>query len=113
MYEFIGHGSSNMTSLQGYYVATYDQLVSIFGEPTYNTTSGDDKVDAEWDLIFWHEAPTVRTMAVTIYNWKDYDGGARARSGDKYEWHIGGHDRHAVWAVEHILNEALEPEEVA
>jgi hypothetical protein len=112
MYELIGHGSSNMTSLQGYYVATYDELVSVFGEPTYNTTSGDDKVDVEWDLEFW-DACTDSTVVATIYNWKDYDGGVRARSGVKYEWHIGGTGRNAVWAVEHILNEVLEPEAVA
>lgn len=112
MYEFIGHGSSNMTSLQGYYVATYDELVSILGEPTYNTTSGDDKVDVEWDLEIW-DAVSDSTVVATIYNWKDYDGGVRARSGVKYEWHIGGTGRNAVWAVEHILNEVLEPEAVA
>ena len=112
MYELIGHGSSNMTSLQGYYAATYDQLVSILGEPTYSDTSGDGKVDVEWDLEIW-DATTDSTIVATIYNWKDYDGGARARSGKKYEWHIGGHGRNAVWAVEHILNEVLEPEEVA
>lgn len=112
MYELIGHGASNMTSLQGYYAATYDQLVSIFGEPTYNTTSGDGKVDVEWDLEIW-DASTDSTVVATIYNWKDYDGGVRARSGARYEWHIGGNGRNAVWAVEHIMNEVLEPEAVA
>jgi len=32
-------------------------------------------------------------IQVTIYNWKDYDGGQRATSDPQYEWHIGGRNR--------------------
>lgn len=83
----------NMTSLVGYVNATYQQLVDTFGEPTYNGSSGEDKVDVEWHIKF--DDGTV----ASIYNWKDYDGGDYCRSGVKYEWHIGGHARAASWAV--------------
>jgi hypothetical protein len=81
------------TSLQGYVKASYDQLVKVFGDPTYNETSGDDKVDFEWVLKF-----NDGTEA-TIYNWKDYDGGLYAMSTPDYTWHIGGKDKIAVCNV--------------
>ena len=37
------------TSLQGYIKTNYNDLVEVFGEPRY-TSSGDDKVTAEWDF---------------------------------------------------------------
>jgi len=77
------------TSLQGYLVSSYADLVKVFGQPQCTETSGDGKVDIEWELkIEDKEFETTRN--VTIYNWKDYDGGYAAMSNSQYEWHIGG-----------------------
>jgi hypothetical protein len=82
-------GSSG-TSLQGYINASYDDLVLAFGKPTYDETSADNKVDIEWCLKIF-ENDDEDGINVTIYNWKDYDGGKRATVESDYEWHIGGH----------------------
>jgi len=83
-----------MTSLQGHVCTTYHDLVDTFGMPTYLDTSDDGKVTTEWEItgvdMFGNYTP------ITIYDWKEYDGGEMARSGLKYEWHVGGKDRSAV-----------------
>ena len=84
-------GSSG-TSLQGYLNASYDDLVLAFGKPTFDETSADNKVDIEWCLELY-ENDDEDPIQVTIYNWKDYDGGLRAISDPQYEWHIGGRNR--------------------
>jgi len=77
------------TSLQGYITASYADLVKVFGHPQCTETSGDGKVDIEWEMTiedYDHNA----TRPFTIYNWKDYDGGYEAMSNTEYQWHIGG-----------------------
>ena len=86
-----------MTSLQGYVKASFDELVEVFGQPTYAEPSGDGKVETEWEMV---EGETV----FTIYDWKEYDNGARSRSGLAYRWHIGGRSREAVDFVANRLN---------
>lgn len=76
------------TSLQGYLISDYDTLVSVFGEPQCTESSGDGKVDIEWEMSFVDDDGS--EYPFTIYNWKDYDGGLRARTEDDYQWHIGG-----------------------
>lgn len=88
------------TSLQGYMNATFDELIEEFGAPTYDEPSGDGKVDVEWCLRF-----DDGTLA-TIYNWKDYDGGARCKSGESYRWHIGGKSFNAVSHVIDLFSES-------
>lgn len=95
--NFVHDATISMTSLQGYVEATIHQLKEVFGDPTYDETSGDDKVDVEWNLRF--DDGTV----ATIYNWKDYDGGQRVRSGVEYHWHIGGKNQIAVANVLEVL----------
>jgi len=85
------------TSLQGYIQATYQELVEVFGDPTYSEPSGDEKVNTEWDLF-------IDDTRVTIYDWKDYDFGKRSRSGQPYRWHIGGNCHDAVQIVATRLN---------
>jgi len=92
----------NFTSLQGHVPATYQRLVEVFGEPTYLDPSDDGKVNTEWELTGYNLFGD--PMPVTIYDWKEYDGGQRSRSGLKYEWHIGGTDRTAVNYVLEMLN---------
>jgi hypothetical protein len=63
------HFASNQTcgtSLKGYTAATYNQLVKVLGEPTFNTPSGDDKTQVEWVVKY-------RNNYFTVYDWKTYD----------------------------------------
>lgn len=87
--KFTKGGNCNMTSLQGYIRASYDQLVAVFGEPEYGPDdTGGDKVTCEWVISF--EDGTV----ATIYDWKEYNTPYHM-----YDWHIGGKSKEAVWAV--------------
>jgi hypothetical protein len=72
------------TSLQGKMSAYYHQLVEVFGEPD----GGGDKTTVEWCLEF--EDGTI----ATIYDWKEYDTPT-----GRYDWHIGGKNKSAVYAV--------------
>lgn len=92
--------SPNQTSLQGYVYARFDELVELFGDPVSGFDG--DKVSTEWDLTFY-DAETEREVIATIYDWKEYDGGARARSNAHYQWHVGGHIPCAVAAVNQFL----------
>ncbi len=72
------------TSFKGYLLATYQDLVQLFGEPI--TDTDNYKVDAEWIIDTPHGV-------ATIYNYKD----GKAYLGDKgtpieaiCEWHVGG-----------------------
>lgn len=100
----VSQGRINMSSLQGYVTADYQTLVEAFGEPHYTDPSGDEKVNTEWELCFEVEDNGERNVVyATIYDWKDYDGGARSRSGQAYEWHIGGFNIDAKFAVQQAL----------
>jgi hypothetical protein len=57
---------TDFTSFKGYITATYNQLVEVLGEPTFNTPSGDDKTQVEWVVEF-------ENNYYTIYDWKVYD----------------------------------------
>lgn len=94
------------TSLMGYMKAAYSDLVVAFGPPTFDEPSGDGKTDVEWLLkITDHEFD--EEHIVTIYNWKDFDGGVEARSNPEYEWHIGGEKRLVVGMLIKIFREKL------
>ena len=58
--------STSGTSLVGYLNTTYNKLVSVLGEPTYNEPSGDNKVQVEWVVEF-------EGKLFTIYDWKTYN----------------------------------------
>lgn len=95
----------NGTCLQGKVEATYDRLVEIFGEPTWVSGVTDPfeetKVETEWELIGkgWDD----ENIPVTIYDWKEFDGGLASRSGKNYSWHIGGKSSAAtVWVYEQL-----------
>jgi len=104
-YEIKPRHSFVSTSLQGYLKASYADLVKVFGHPQCTETSGDGKVDIEWELqIIDNEWDTV--YPITIYNWKDYDGGHAAMSSESYNWHIGGN----AGIVSAYVNEYFEME---
>ena len=71
----------NGSSLRGYISITYSQLVSILGEPTYPTESGDSKVQKEWAVEF-------EGNVFTIYDWKTFDEEYTMNELD--EFHVGG-----------------------
>lgn len=98
--------ASSGTSLQGYMNASYDSLVEAFGEPQYTETSGDGKVDIEWNLKIT-EKDFGESHDVTIYNWKDYDGGLTARTEQDYNWHIGGRTSLASVYIKEAFEELM------
>ena len=79
--KFTTDANINGTSLKGYLVASYDELVKAFGQPVF----GGDKVNVVWELQY--EDGTV----ATIYDWKE-----PAVPMGRYAWHIGGKSQAAV-----------------
>jgi hypothetical protein len=55
--------SMNGSGLAGYIDTTYNKLVSVLGEATFNSPSGDSKVQVEWVLKF-------EDKLFSIYDWK-------------------------------------------
>lgn len=86
----------NGTSLRGYFTATRDEIEAVFGAPTISHNDTSDKVTTEWYLIF--EDGTV----ATIYDWKRYELGA-PQTGERIEWHIGGHNERATVLIADAL----------
>tara|TARA_A100000172_G_scaffold79481_1_gene66673 strand:- start:390 stop:695 length:306 start_codon:yes stop_codon:yes gene_type:complete len=81
------------TFLRGYIKASYENLVTVFGEP--HDPNGDNyKTDVEWAFEF-----ADGTIA-TLYNWKNgknYLGEAEGLElDDIYEWNVGGNSDKAV-----------------
>ena len=85
------------TSLMGYIKTTYSDIVDIFGEPRY-TSSGDDKVTAEWNLEFEVGGEYV---TATIYDWK-----LGETPFGEYNWHIGGFSAQAPHIVSQFMKDA-------
>ena len=69
------------TSLQGYIVATYSQLLEALGEPTYNEPSGDNKTQVEWVVEF-------EGNIFTIYDWKT--GSREYTENELMKFNVGG-----------------------
>jgi len=91
---------NNMSHLQGYIKADYEELVEAFGSPM---ADGYDnyKVDAEWMISF--EDGTV----ATIYNWKNgrnYMGSQGMDVEDMVEWNVGGFSKIALFRLAEVLN---------
>jgi hypothetical protein len=59
----------------------YSELVDLMGEPTFTTSSGDDKVQKEWVIV---DGKNV----FTIYDWKTYN--KQYTMHELKVWHIGG-----------------------
>jgi hypothetical protein len=72
---------TNGSSLAGYINITYPRLVSILGEPTYSTESGDNKVQKEWVVEY-------KGNIFTIYDWKTFD--VEYTMNELDEFHVGG-----------------------
>ena len=74
-------GRTQGSSLKGHlYGVTYNDLVNLFGEPTFPEPSGDDKVQVEW--VIEHDEEVF-----TIYDWKTYS--RRETTEELTEWNVG------------------------
>lgn len=76
-------------TFQGAVTASYDELEAAFGPPRGG--SPDGKTRAEW----WLRFPD--GCLATIYDWRH-----REPVEDVREWHVGGHNSHAL---EHVRKE--------
>ena len=83
------------SSLKGYMRATYEEVVSCFGNPT--AVMGD-KTTVEWDVEIRAEDDDEVEYSIfaTIYDWKR---NSRYAPEGEYEWHIGGWSEDALHAV--------------
>ena len=86
------NSTDHPTSLQGYIGATYNELVEVFGQPTYGPDAQEDKITCEWVV-------DIGGTVCTIYDYK-----TRSTPYGDYSWHIGGRGEssaHLVkWAIE-------------
>lgn len=90
------------TSLQGYVMATYEELVAVFGE----NLGPSDKVFNEFrgEILVWNDVmETEDVYIVTLYDWKE-DSPLTARTGT-YRWHVGGLCADAPYLVEDVLED--------
>lgn len=91
---------TNMSHLQGYIKADYEELVQAFSSQRVNGFD-DYKIDAEWHILF--EDGTV----VTVYNWKNgrnYMGSQGMDVEDMVEWNVGGFSKIALFRLAEVLN---------
>ena len=74
-------GRTQGTCLKGHlYGTTYNDLVNLFGEPTFPEPSGDDKVQVTW--VIEHDEEVF-----TIYDWKTYS--RQETTEELTEWNVG------------------------
>jgi methionine synthase II (cobalamin-independent) len=81
------------TSLKGYVRTTLAELTEVFGAPTYDEPSSDNKVNTEWTLL-------IDDVLVTVYNWKTGETPTGL-----YDWHVGGHDSSAEELVQDCIEQ--------
>ena len=87
-------GSSLKDRLVGF---NYKQLVAAFGKPTFDTPSGDDKVQKEW--VFQRNSDGA---VFTLYDWKTYDENFTTTMNQT--WNVGG----KVYAGEFVSDLIIE-----
>jgi hypothetical protein len=99
--KFTNDASIHGTSLRGYIIATFDELVDAFGQPDEGPDDSADKITCCWRLEF--EDGTV----ATIYDWKE-----ESTPYHRYDWHIGGKNSDAVEFVQQTLATSRKFQEV-
>jgi len=90
---------TNMSHLQGYIKADYNELVEAFGLPMADGYD-DYKVDAQWHIAF------ADGTVASIYNWKNgknYMGSSGLDLEDIREWHVGGFSKITLFRVAEVL----------
>ena len=88
-FEFIG--GHRVGSL---WDTTYDEIVSKFGPPTSAIPSGDNKVQAEWDIQFENGS------RASIYDYKQYD----IPYEEVTDWSVGGNTPQDAFEVYKIMD---------
>ena len=79
------NSSTDGTSFQDVtFKASVNQLINVFGEPTIQDNTGEDKTNFEWDM------ETDNGDVFSIYDWKEY---RKLDLNEQIEWHIGSHSR--------------------
>ena len=76
--------SSNGTSLKGYVIAAYQDLLNVLGKPTFDEPSADGKTWQEWVVGYDQEI-------YTIYSWKQPENPADNPL-ETIRWHVGGYN---------------------
>jgi len=92
-------GSSKQSSI----VATYDELVAVFGEDA--NIGSSDKVTTEFRveiLVRDLELEVEDIVMSTIYDWKEESPDACT---GEYTWHVGGFGNEAAWYIQDLLDE--------
>ncbi len=91
--------STDGTSFHGVTIrASVDELISAFGDPSFEFNTGEDKVNFEWDM------ETDEGEVFTIYDWKEY----RPLQRDEYvTWHIGAKSKSDSNVAEREILKAL------
>ena len=93
-------GSSKQSSI----VATYDELVAVFGEDA--NIGSSDKVTTEFrvEILVRDLKLEVEDIVMsTIYDWKE-ESPNTCRTGE-YPWHVGGFSNEAAWYIQDLLDE--------
>ena len=93
------------TSLRGKVMASYDTLVTVFGEPNI---AASDKVWNEWGVTFEMgkvDEDEWDLVDITIYDWKEVSP-EDARCG-KHLWHIGAKTHLGVELVYAALGDEI------
>lgn len=88
------------THLQGHIVTTRSKIESVFGVPTYDVKSFDEKVTTEWVIVF--DTEDEDSIVATIYDWKRYELGKPAMD-ETIVWNVGGLTYEAVTMIEKQL----------
>ena len=65
-------------------------LKELYGDPTCDENSGEDKVNVEWEMVLTEESDTEGAV-FTIYDWKEY---RVLDENEIVEFHIGGSNRY-------------------
>jgi hypothetical protein len=100
--KFTNDANIERTSLKGYVIASFDELVDAFGAPDDGPDDRTgDKVTCCWRLQF--EDGTV----ATIYDWKE-----DATPYHRYDWHIGGKSSEAIELVHQTLDKSRRLQEI-
>ena len=83
-------GGSRQGSLNN---VTYNEIKNKFGHPTYDEPSSDEKVQAEWDIMFDNG------VRASIYDYKQYHIPPQSVT----DWSIGGNSPHSAYEVYKVM----------
>lgn len=93
LYDSQATRASNGTSFTSQTIkCTGEDLIRVFGEPTYDTPSADEKVRMEWVVEYcsYDEYDRLNRRVFTIYDWKTSKDFNLLE--EEYEWHVGSKD---------------------